>query len=298
MQKSVGKKLSKARLDRGLSIDEAAHATKLRPDKILALESDDYARFANTTYAKGFLNIYARFLKVDVSEATRTMDNANPISVADYQYLSNAPAPRPSAPSALPRRREPPSLVPLFAFGLVALVGVLAMWVYVNNQRIVGEPGPRVREVEASAPAAPAITPMPAQKLDLPDVNSLAAENSIPLELAPAANTATPANDNPLVAPGDHDFVTPSAVTASIAPSGSPGGLNEILVASTRKTWVTIRKDDPKAPPVFEDYLWPGTVPLKLKGARFFIEAREPAAVQITKNGLPFAYQSASVPVQ
>src|ERR1700741_2229723 len=91
MVESVGKKLHQARLQRGLTIDEAAHATKLRPDKIAALESDDYTRFANNIYAKGFLQIYGRFLKVDVDDYARTLDNANPISISDYQYLTNAP---------------------------------------------------------------------------------------------------------------------------------------------------------------------------------------------------------------
>src|SRR5580698_8282549 len=122
MVESVGKKLSQARLKRGLTVDEAAHATKLRPDKIAALESDDYSSFANNIYARGFLQIYARFLKVDVSEISRTLDNANPISVSDYQYLSNAPTPRRETTEVRREGRKPPSLAPLlFFFFLIAL---------------------------------------------------------------------------------------------------------------------------------------------------------------------------------
>ena len=33
-------------------------------------------------------------------------------------------------------------------------------------------------------------------------------------------------------------------------------------------------------------------------GARFFIEARDPSSIQITKNGLPYDYQPPGVPVQ
>jgi hypothetical protein len=77
-----------------------------------------------------------------------------------------------------------------------------------------------------------------------------------------------------------------------------PGGVNEVLVATVKKTWVTVRKDDPKAPPIFEDYVYPSANPLKLKGARFFIETRDPNSVQITKNGLPYAYQPVSGLVQ
>ena len=33
-------------------------------------------------------------------------------------------------------------------------------------------------------------------------------------------------------------------------------------------------------------------------GTRFFIEARDPESVQITKNGLPIAFQAPGVPIQ
>ena len=43
---------------------------------------------------------------------------------------------------------------------------------------------------------------------------------------------------------------------------------------------------------------YPNTNPLKLKGARFFIDARDPSSVQITKNGLPLSSPDANTPVQ
>ena len=114
MVDTVGKKLCQARLQKSLTIDEAAHATKMRPDKILALENDDYSRFANNTYAKGFLLIYGRFLNVDVSEQVRTLEGPTRVSVEDYQYLNHAPQPEPERYSS--RRsesRRAPSLVRL-----------------------------------------------------------------------------------------------------------------------------------------------------------------------------------------
>src|SRR3954447_2033792 len=101
-ENSAGKKLSTARLARGLSVDEAAHATKMRPDKILALENDDYTRFGSHAYAKGFLLIYSRYLGVDVSEQLRDLEVGHqPVSIQDYQYLNNAPTPAPVEPAPL-----------------------------------------------------------------------------------------------------------------------------------------------------------------------------------------------------
>ncbi len=305
MVESVGKKLHQARLQRGLTIDEAAHATKLRPDKIAALESDDYSRFANNIYAKGFLQIYARFLKIDVSDFARTLDNANPISVSDYQYLSNAPAPRNETVAVRRDERRPPSLAPLFFFLLLAGMGAIGWWMVKNYERIQGEAATSaVAASEKTPPAAPnadaafvatppAATP-PAQRTPTPAHPVLAGPPpaSRPVATPPLLATVPP------VATSDRDFVAPTPVPGAGATTRPPSGMNEVLVATVKKTWVTIRRDDPKAPPIFEDYVYPNANPLKLKGARFFIEARDPTSVQITKNGLPFAYQPTGVPVQ
>src|SRR3954468_23964695 len=158
MVESVGKKLHQARLQRGLTIDEAAHATKLRPDKIAALESDDYSRFANNIYAKGFLQIYGRFLKVDVEEFARTLDNANPISIGDYQYLSNAPAVKTETVSVRREERRPPSFAPLLAFLLLIGLIIGAAWVYRTYEQVRGD---STTKATPSPEVAPTGTPNP-----------------------------------------------------------------------------------------------------------------------------------------
>ncbi len=306
MSEPVGKKLAQARHKRGLTLDEAAHATKLRPDKILALENDDFASFASNAYAKGFLKNYARYLNVDVADFLSTIDSTLPISVADYQYLSNAP--EPAAYSAPVRRdRRPPSIIPLLIVTVVMVLSAMGFWVYKSAQRIFAEPAPRPAVAAATQPA----TPAPALPAVAPD---LAVPSTLSLEPTPAepvvADTRLPApmlaDDRALLKggstsnPADHDVVTPVAIpTNDSATAVTPaGGVNEILIASVKKTWITVRKDDPKTPPIFDDYVYPGIRPLKLRGVRFFIEAREPSAVQITKNGLPIAYQAPGVPIQ
>lgn len=324
MPAQLGKRLSSARLERGLTLDEVAHATKLRPDKILALESDDYSRFANNAYAKGFLQIYGRFLEVDVSELTRALDSSNPISVTDYQYLSNAPAPRVEERPALPRfhRRGAPSLIPLLGVVVALIVLGVGFQTYVNWQRVErkgttpqggatrGSPASTAAPERGVAPetAAPTreIVPAPASTVAAtPATRALlhsvaaagesdGARSPAPAESAPAA----PALNGPPAAP-----VSPGAVASSdrdfleSRPAGTTA-LNEVLVQPIRKTWITVRRDDPRSAPVFEDFLYPDAAPLKLKGAKFFIEARDPAAIQIRKNGAPIAYQAPGVAVQ
>ena len=91
---TAGKKLSEARLARGLTLDAAAHATRMRPDKILALENDDFTRFGSVAYAKNFLLLYGRYLKVDVSTELQDLKSTDHrVNIQDYQYLNNAPKP-------------------------------------------------------------------------------------------------------------------------------------------------------------------------------------------------------------
>ena len=88
MVETIGKQLLRARQARGLTLEEAALETRIRASQLAALEADDYSSFGNNTYARGFLQIYGKFLRVDVGAVTRELESANPISVGDYQYLN------------------------------------------------------------------------------------------------------------------------------------------------------------------------------------------------------------------
>jgi len=64
----LGKKFQDARIARGLTLDEAARLTKIRPSRLAEIEADDFSQFPSLAYAKGFLLIYGKFLDVDVTQ--------------------------------------------------------------------------------------------------------------------------------------------------------------------------------------------------------------------------------------
>jgi cytoskeletal protein RodZ len=128
MVDSVGKKLQRARLAKKLEIDDVAEATKIRPERIIDLEGDEYVHFPNLTYAKSFLANYARFLEVDIQDELENFHISNRISIGDYQYLTSAPAPdySPIKPRLRVKGfRVPPWIVA--ALILVVLVGIPAL---------------------------------------------------------------------------------------------------------------------------------------------------------------------------
>ena len=67
MSDSLGAKLKKIRLEKGLSLEEAHKKTKIHPDVLRAIEEDSLIN-VNPVYIKGFLKIYCQFLGVDARD--------------------------------------------------------------------------------------------------------------------------------------------------------------------------------------------------------------------------------------
>jgi len=289
MVETIGKQLLRARQARGLTLEEAALETRIRASQLAALEADDYSSFGNNTYARGFLQIYGRFLRVDVGPVTRELESGNPISVGDYQYLNAVTEEEPTRDQPRMRssmsRREPerrrPSVAPLIAFIVMLAIAGLAAHFYLQSQRLdtsapKGSTSGSVGENTGTAAATP--SPM----------TTSSGTTAAPAP-APAATGDHPVGTAPTTPP---PFGGPAVGAAQ--PPTPPAPLppvNELVVEALRKTWVRIRRDDPAAEPIFDDVLYPKVGMLKLRGARFWIETKEPDALALRKNG-----QSVAVP--
>ena len=69
MSLSLGEKLRQAREERGISINEVAEQTRISPQYLKAIESDDYKPLPGGIFNKGFLRSYARYIGFDENEA-------------------------------------------------------------------------------------------------------------------------------------------------------------------------------------------------------------------------------------
>jgi cytoskeletal protein RodZ len=143
MVESVGRKLQQARLARKLEIEDVAERTKIRPDRIIDLEADEYSHFPNLTYAKLFLAKYARFLGLDIQEELDKFLISPAISMGDYQYLSSIPAQNQAQQPRWTQRiqpkgfRVPPAVVVVLV--LIVLVGVpVFSYLAFNIPRVAG----------------------------------------------------------------------------------------------------------------------------------------------------------------
>ncbi len=68
---SLGKRLEEARKERGVSLREASEATKIRTSYLACFENDDHDIPLPDIYKRGFLKLYARYLKMDPAEVAR-----------------------------------------------------------------------------------------------------------------------------------------------------------------------------------------------------------------------------------
>src|SRR6266705_3590070 len=175
----LGKKFQEARLARGLTLDEAARLTKIRPSRLAEIEADDFSQFPSLAYAKGFLLIYGKFLDVDVTPNLDAFETSREVTVDGYSYLQDQPAPKPRrvrttrAPVVRRQRTSGDRRSPfpiLIAVGVI-VVGFILMRLIMNIQRIaphqmVGvqqpataqSPAPQAAPTQASvAPVAPSI---------------------------------------------------------------------------------------------------------------------------------------------
>lgn len=144
-----GAELAAKRGERGLSIDQVAASTRIRPDYLRALEADDYTPFAATVYLKGNLRTYAVFLGLDPTELIAQVSKAGPAPDLAIKVMEKE------------RRRGFAITTPaVAAAGLVLLAGAFGGYAWrqitVDQRAMVADATPSSL---AGAPATPAASP-------------------------------------------------------------------------------------------------------------------------------------------
>ena len=221
----LGKKFQDARLARGLTLDEAARLTKIRPSRLAEIEADDFSQFPSLAYAKGFLQIYGKFLDVDVTPYLDVFETSREVTVDGYSYLQDQPAPKPrrARPTRAPvvrrerRSRDRSSPFPiLIAVGVIVL-GFILMRLIMNIQRIaphqmVGVPQPTAAQSVPPQAQAPPRAPQPVQT---------PAATIAPVAQAPS-RTPSPVAQAPSRAPSQPAVAVVEATKKPAQPASTP----------------------------------------------------------------------------
>ena len=243
----LGKKFQDARIARGLTLDEAARLTKIRPSRLAEIEADDFSQFPSLAYAKGFLLIYGKFLDVDITPYLDAFETSQQITVDGYSYLQDQPAPkprrvRPSRPPAAvpraPRSRDRSSPFPLLIAIGVIVAGFVLMRLILNIQRIaphqmVGVPQPasseapreqnpplqaQVPQPTAQPPAAiqtPAVTAAPVAQAPSRTPSPIAQASRAPSQASVAVVEATKKPAPPVTTPAKSEGIAQGFANAN-----------------------------------------------------------------------------------
>ena len=288
----LGKKFQEARLARGLTLDEAARVTKIRPARLAEIEAEDFSQFPSLAYAKGFLLIYGKFLDVDVTPYLEAFEGSEHVTVDGYSYLQDNPAPKPArTPTVRRTTSNRVSATPLVIGIIVLIVGFFFMKLILNIQRIA----PRRTEPTAQAPpTAPASTPKPV--VTAPSQSAETATKKIvpapaaapPATAAPAIAAASPpASKEPEVRRAEP--VRPEdlakAAAANSSPAAEPGGPNRVAIRPLKKTYVKVVVDNEEVKPAFERWISPADGTVEFRGQHIVVRVLDREAVQIKKNG-------------
>src|SRR5204863_8612654 len=129
---TLGETLRQARLDKSVSLAEAARDTRIRRGYLEALEAEDPAALPPPVYTRGFLRTYAEYLGL------------NPQAMLDlYQpsaHREPTPALRPAVPH-IPMPRQIPLRPVLYSLGGIAfalMLGFAWNW-YQDVQRMLNQ---------------------------------------------------------------------------------------------------------------------------------------------------------------
>jgi cytoskeleton protein RodZ len=219
---SPGGILSNARQLRGLSIADVAHALKLAPRQVQAIEADAFDQLRGLTFARGFVRNYARYLGIDPEPLLNGIVAAGDAAQVELAPISNARGEMPTGGSALGSLL--PAGITLAALTALALAGWYFGWFRVPmptapTDRIESASPPVREERIAVAPPAPVETSPPA-----------AASAGSAAQPVPTPSQSAP----PPVAAASLPAPEPPAATA-------PPGAQRLAFAFEQDSWVEIR---------------------------------------------------------
>jgi cytoskeletal protein RodZ len=324
----LGKKFQEARLARSLTLDEAARMTKIRPSRLAEIEADDFSQFPSLAYAKGFLQIYGKFLDVDVTPYLEAFETSEHITVDGYSYLQEEPAPapvrtpivrrRPSRPStpSRPSSGGRPSLLPLVIGIAVILIGFWVGKLFVNLRRLApqtpGQPAavqtPAQAVSSASGPYT-ATVPTPAQPTEArrvvatspPPVTTPMVPASAPPQstATPAMVVASPPPSQPPAAANEPEVRRAEPVRAEdLSKTVEPSGPNRVAIRPLKKTYIKVVVDNEQTVPAFERWVSPSDGTLEFRGERVAIRVLDREAIQIKKNGKSVADDDSDITIE
>ena len=247
---SAGVLLSNERVKRGISIQEAADYLKLSRKQVEALENDDYSSLPGTTFVRGFMRNYAKFLELDLEPIMAWLDSQVPNTAPDARPAAAVTPQGTTASTESHKEKDTAPATPATAnadtgSGIwkwllpLLLVGAGLVW-YQSQPSEATEANTEAAAPTEAVAKAPVATPPVAETAATPPAPPAEAPQTPPPSAA-----ATPAVPPPVTATTAAPAVTPptpaaTTTTATAAPALPSNGNHQLRLVMKQDSWMEI----------------------------------------------------------
>lgn len=247
---SAGVLLSNERVKRGISIQEAADYLKLSRKQVEALENDDYSSLPGTTFVRGFMRNYAKFLELDLEPIMAWLDSQVPNTAPDARPAAAVTPQSTTASTESHKEKDTAPATPATAnadtgSGIwkwllpLLLVGAGLVWYQSQPSEATEANTEAAAPAEAVAKAPVATTPSAAETAATPPAPPAEAPQT------PPPSAATPAAPPPVTATTAAPAVTPptpaaTTTTATAAPALPSNGNHQLRLVMKQDSWMEI----------------------------------------------------------
>jgi cytoskeleton protein RodZ len=173
MATPVGRTLRKARTDRGIELSEVERATKIRAKFLEAMEDDHWEALPARAYARGFLDIYARYLGLDrdalLDQYRETVEDEHPEPIPS-SVIKPGTLRQHRSPKRTPEINLKPVAKVLGGLVLLVIVGLVIVGLIGGSDDDGGSENRAEgtdRGTKAAAPATPTTTATPASEVSV-----------------------------------------------------------------------------------------------------------------------------------
>ena len=301
-----GQRLRQARLRRGLDLTQVARDLRLTPERVKAIENEDYARLPDVVFVVGYVKTYARLLDLDpevLGEAYRAAlappaRKASAPPAAPPRQAARPATPsenRPSHRSAKPGANRGPNESHWAGFTALLLVLILVLAWWLQRPAEQDATSPPVAEKPVPDTLAP-----PQARVDEAAEEEAGADTS--LDESPLEPLDEPPEETEVIV--EEEEAAPNAPTGDLpadTPASPPQGEHEADVAQVvEKLDVVISFTGPTSVDIRDSTMNYGLIGEMDQGDQHLLGGKPPysliignaAATRIQVGGQPFDFQS------
>jgi cytoskeleton protein RodZ len=303
-KESVGQLLRKARLNRGLSVEDVARQLRLSVRQITALEEDDYSKLVSNTFLRGFVRNYAKLLQMDASPLLQQLEQLVPPAPAQTISYQIEGIPFPS------NRKQGARSFLIVGGAILALV-LLIYEIYRGNEVTIDsqQSAPKAESQagtapEAETPSPPStpqgndgkVAPLPGEQgaIEQKSMISPPASEATPISAAipvPAAVPAPVQQAAPAAASSQNEGASPvqgsnvQRPPAGSLPEAAGEGKDALHLVFGGESWTEVK--DGRGKVLLSRINPPGTEQFLRGKPPFSLAIGNAATVQLVYNGKP-----------